>query len=108
MDSQQVEIIGRHWLIGELVRAGLEAAEPARDNSVDLLISLADYSWTQPVQVKTHRGRVINVHPKYVRDGRLGHLPLLMAYTLRCPPSAEKPTPTRTAWPLIASAGFHS
>lgn len=81
LDSQQVEIIGRHWLISELVRAGLEAADPVRDNGVDLLVSAADYSWTQPVQVKTSRDRDINVYPKYVR-GRLSRLPLLMVYTL--------------------------
>lgn len=81
LDTQQVEIIGRHWLIGELVRAGLEAADPVRDNGVDLLVSPADYSWTQPVQVKTHSDRVINVYQQYVR-GRFDRLPLLMVYTL--------------------------
>lgn len=44
LDSQQVEIIGRHWFIGELVRAGLEVAEPVRDNGIDLLVSPPDYS----------------------------------------------------------------
>lgn len=69
LDTQQVEIIGRHWLIGEAVRAGLEVAEPVRDNGIDLLISAPDYSWTQPVQVKTHRDRNINVYPQYVPTG---------------------------------------
>jgi hypothetical protein len=27
LDPQQVEIIGRNWLVGELVRAGLEVAD---------------------------------------------------------------------------------
>ena len=53
MDSQQVELIGRNWLISELVRVGLEVATPVRDNGVDLLVSRADYSWSQPLQVKT-------------------------------------------------------
>ena len=65
LDTQQVEIIGRHWLIDELVRAGLEAAEPVRDKGVDLLASPPDYAWTQPVQIKTHRDRSINVYPAY-------------------------------------------
>lgn len=82
LDTQQVEIIGCHWLIGELVRAGLEAAEPVRDDGVDLLVSPEDYSWTQPVQVKTHLDRVINVYPKYAREDRHDRRPLLMAYTL--------------------------
>jgi hypothetical protein len=81
LDSQQVEIIGRHWFIGELVRAGLEAAAPVRDNGIDLLVSPPDYRWTQPTQVKTHRDRNINVYPKYAR-GRYPGLPLLVVYTL--------------------------
>jgi hypothetical protein len=80
-DTQRVEIIGRHWLIGELVRAGLEAAEPVRDDGVDLLVSPEDYTWTQPVQVKTHMNRVINVYPDYVRE-RHDRRPLPKAYTL--------------------------
>ena len=82
LEPQQVEIIGRHWLIGELVRAGLEAAEPVRDIGIDLLVSPADYSWTQPVQVKTHRDRDTNVYRRYAREDRLERIPLLMAYTL--------------------------
>ncbi len=81
LDPQQVEIIGRHWFIGELVRADLEAADPLRDNGIDLLVSAADYSWTQPIQIKTSRDRNINVYPQYVR-GRFPQLPLLMVYTL--------------------------
>lgn len=81
LDTQQVEIIGRHWLIGELVRAGLEAAEPVRDKGVDLLASPPDYAWTQPVQIKTHRDRNINVYPGYTR-GDFIRLPLLIVYTL--------------------------
>lgn len=81
LDTQQVEIIGRHWLIGELTRAGIEAAEPVRDNGVDLLASPPDYAWTQPVQIKTHRDRDINVYPGYTR-GRFTQLPLLIVYTL--------------------------
>lgn len=81
LDPQQVEIIGRNWLVSELVRAGLEAAEPVRDNGVDLLASASDYSWTQPLQVKTSRDRMINVQRKYT-GGRLIGLPLLVAFTL--------------------------
>lgn len=91
LESQQVEVIGRHWLIGELVRAGLEAAYPVRDNGVDLLVSAADYGWTQPVQVKTHRDRRIRVYQKYTL-GRLDRVPLLMAYTLLG--ASEAPMPT--------------
>jgi hypothetical protein len=76
LDSQQAEVIGRNWLISELVRVGLEVATPVRDNGVDLLVSMLDYSWTQPLQVKTSRDRVINVQRKYVGT------PVLLAFTL--------------------------
>jgi hypothetical protein len=91
LDPQQVEIIGRYWLIGELVRAGLEVANPVRDNGVDLLVSTPDYTWTQPIQVKTSRDRAINVYPKYVR-GRFPQLSLLLVYTLLGDSQAPMPT----------------
>jgi hypothetical protein len=47
LDPQQVEVIGRGWLISEQVRAGLEAATPIRDNGVDLLLTPAE-AWALP------------------------------------------------------------
>ncbi|MER6951013.1 hypothetical protein ABT294_44070 [Nonomuraea sp. NPDC000554] len=41
--------IGRNRLVGELVRAGLEVADPVRDNGVDLLASAPHFTWTQPL-----------------------------------------------------------
>jgi len=40
MDSQQVEIIGRNWLVSELYRSGLEVARPERDHGIDLIAYL--------------------------------------------------------------------
>jgi hypothetical protein len=37
MDAQVIEIIGRNWLINQLVQAGLEVALPVRDRGVDLI-----------------------------------------------------------------------
>ena len=37
MDSQQIELLGRHRLVEELLRAGLEVALPLRDHGVDLI-----------------------------------------------------------------------
>jgi hypothetical protein len=76
LDSQQVEIIGRNWLVNELVHAGYEIAIPLRDAGVDLIVSPPDYAWSQPLQLKTSRDRAITVHSKYV--GR----PVLLAFTL--------------------------
>jgi hypothetical protein len=36
-DPQFVEILGRHYLITELMRAGIEVAEPVRDRGIDLI-----------------------------------------------------------------------
>ena len=49
LDPQQVVIIGRSWLVGELVRAGLEVADPVRDNGIDLLASAPHFIWTLPL-----------------------------------------------------------
>lgn len=48
LDTQQIEVIGKGWLISDLVRAGFEVATLVRDNGVDLLVSAPDYGWTQP------------------------------------------------------------
>jgi hypothetical protein len=37
MDAQLVEMLGRHRLIAELLRANLEVAIPARDRGIDLI-----------------------------------------------------------------------
>jgi hypothetical protein len=81
LDPQQVEVIGRNWLINELVHAGMEVAVPIRDDGVDLLASMTDYSWTQPLQVKTSRDRNINVYRKYVQE-KHARKPVLIAFTL--------------------------
>lgn len=66
LDGQQVEIVGRNWLVNELMYAGFEVALPMRDRGVDLLVSPRDYEWTLPVQLKTSRQTVFQVHRKYL------------------------------------------
>lgn len=55
-DTQIVELIGRHRLIGELLQDGLEVAVPARDRGIDL-IAYADLS----LQVATFSARAIQM-----------------------------------------------
>jgi hypothetical protein len=82
LEPTQVEIIGKCWLISEAVRIGLEPSNPLRDNDgVDLILSAPEYDWTTPIQVKSARGRSINVFQKYAR-GTCLQLPLLVVYTL--------------------------
>jgi hypothetical protein len=37
VDSQTVEIIGRNFLVSQLVRDGVEVARPERDHGIDLI-----------------------------------------------------------------------
>src|SRR5205085_571466 len=60
-DGQIVELRGRNWLVGELLRAGLEVARPERDRGIDL-IAYADLDATgrfvaRPIQMKAATGR---------------------------------------------------
>jgi hypothetical protein len=80
MDAQMVEMLGRHRLIAELLRANLEVAIPARDRGIDL-IAYADLG-TQvarfsacPIQLKAAIGGSFSVDRKYTKFPNL-----LMAY----------------------------
>jgi hypothetical protein len=80
MDSQLVEMLGRHRLIAELLRANLEVAIPARDRGIDL-IAYADLG-TQvtrfsacPIQLKAAVGSCFSIDKKYAKFPNL-----LMAY----------------------------
>jgi hypothetical protein len=72
MDSQQVEILGRNRLIGELVAADIEVALPLRDRGVDLVAYMDLGSQTAvfagcPIQMKAASTRSFSVHRKYVK-----------------------------------------
>jgi len=76
MDAQLVEMLGRHRLIAELLRANLEVAIPARDRGIDL-IAYADLE-TQvtrfsacPIQLKAALGGSFSVDRKYAKFSRL-------------------------------------
>lgn len=71
-DTQSVEVRGRCWLTAELVRAGLEVAEPVRDRGVDLvayvdLATDAKQFVGRPIQIKAAMKKVFSVHRKYQR-----------------------------------------
>jgi hypothetical protein len=67
LDSQQTEIIGRNFLVNELLRAGLEVARPERDHGVDLLVYLEDPWVARPIQLKAATGAVFSIDAKYAR-----------------------------------------
>jgi len=72
LDTQVVELLGRHRLMGELLRDGLEVAVPARDRGVDL-IAYADLSLqvamfaARPIQMKAFSIRGFSVARKYTK-----------------------------------------
>ncbi len=72
LDSQQVELIGRNLLVGELLRDGLEVARPERDRGIDL-IAYVDLDQAGgrfvacPIQVKAHTSSAFAVDRKYER-----------------------------------------
>src|SRR5712692_3281368 len=72
LDSQQVELIGRNYLVGELLRDGLEVARPERDRGVDL-VAYIDLDQAGgpflacPIQVKAHTCAAFAVDRKYER-----------------------------------------
>jgi len=66
MDSQMIELAGRHRLIEELTRAGLEVAVPIRQRGIDLIA----YSDSMergipfvpcPIQLRASAGRTFSV-----------------------------------------------
>lgn len=69
-DPQLTEVLGRHHLIDELVRAGLEVAEPVRDRGIDLL-AYADRDQAKgkfsarPIQMKAASQQSFGLDRKY-------------------------------------------
>ena len=76
MDAQSVEIVGRNYLVSQLVRDGLEVARPERDRGVDLIACL-DLDETGggfvacPIQMKAASARQFGVARKYEKFSKL-------------------------------------
>lgn len=70
MDTQTIELIGRHRLMSELLHAGLEVAIPTRDRGIDL-IAYVDLSskvksfLATPIQMKAASTRSFSIDKKY-------------------------------------------
>ena len=79
MDTQVTELIGRNWLVNDLLRAGLEVATPVRDRGIDLIAYLdletrlegdADSSAgfaARPIQMKAITGQRFTIDAKYAK-----------------------------------------
>ncbi len=74
-DTQLTELAGRHLVISEMTRDGLEVAIPVRDHGVDLVAYLAvDLDVERsgkflacPIQLKVNTGRRFGLDRKYER-----------------------------------------
>lgn len=89
-DSQLTEIFGKNLLIGHLIAAGLEVAEPVRDKGIDLVAYRGDAGATgfvaRPIQLKAYSHESFGLDIKY--KGIPG---LLIAYVwnVRAPEQSE-------------------
>ena len=89
LDSQIVEVLGRQLLVEQLLRAGIEVAEPVRDRGIDLIAyidrgnDLAAFE-ARPIQMKAASARAWGIDRKYA------HFPgLLLAYVWNVADSAN-------------------
>lgn len=91
MDTQTVELLGRHRLADELILAGLEVAYPARDRGIDV-IAYADLDERAgrfvacPIQMKASSGRRFGVYRKY---SKFSEILLAYVWNLQSPDDAE-------------------
>ncbi len=71
MDTQQIEIIGRHILIANLIAANLEVAEPIRDHGIDIIVFRDGLKGGKflacPIQLKTATDEAFELYSKYER-----------------------------------------
>jgi len=92
MDSQMVELAGRHWLTSQLLRADLEVALPERDRGIDLIVyadldeQMGDFVAWRHVQESRRTlqssfgfGRPRKRRPRILRRSRL-NVPALRQY----------------------------
>ncbi len=74
LDPQSVEIVGRHKLVNELLKAGIEVSLPIRDRGIDLIayIDIDKENELQsfvacPLQMKAATERRFSLNKKYER-----------------------------------------
>src|SRR5688572_380270 len=72
MDSQLLEIAGRHRLVEQLLEAGIEVSLPIRDHGIDLIayIDLDSDSkrfLSVPIQMKAASQAIFSINQRYSR-----------------------------------------
>ena len=75
VDSQLVEIMGRHRLIAELMSCGVEVAVPQRDRGIDLLayvdLDPQNVFRAMPIQMKASLNASFSLDRKYEKFPRM-------------------------------------
>lgn len=91
-NSQIVELIGRNYLVSELLKAGFEVASPLRDRGVDLIAYMdidedIDRFVGIPIQLKAASKRSFSINRKYNKFPNL-----IMAYVWDLASTEYQPT----------------
>lgn len=76
MEPQVVEILGRNWLINELLKAGIGIASPAIDQGIDLIAYLDREKnpsgfIAKPIQLKASSKEMFSIDAKYEKTNEL-------------------------------------
>ena len=84
-DTQIIEIIGRNYLVNQLLTAGIEVAIPVRDHGVDLIAyldidSIVEGYAARPIQIKASSSQIFIIDKKY---SRFPHLILVYIWNLK-------------------------
>jgi len=89
-DSQLTEIFGKNLLIGHLIAAGLEVAEPVRDKGVDLVAYRGEEGEVdfvaRPIQLKAYSNESFGLDMKYKR---IPHLLIAYVWNVQIPERSE-------------------
>ena len=69
-DTQITALAGHHYLISQLLAAGIEVATPVRDHGIDLIayvdrIEATGQFFACPIQLKTNEDERFSLHRKY-------------------------------------------
>ena len=72
LDSQQIELFGRHRVIESMAKDGIEIAMPLRDRGVDFVAYDDQTTYLAcPVQLKIATNESFSIHDKYAAAARL-------------------------------------
>lgn len=90
MDTQTIELLGRNRLMTELLHAGLEVAQPARDRGIELIAyvdleSRVNAFVACPIQMKAASTRAFSLNRKY---SKISNLILAYVWGLKEPEKA--------------------